>query len=80
MMRGGYGVGASLSTFGKGGGAGDSLANYGAGQGQEALQELGDVAAQETQRNAANTQRRAQETQGYMQLGGMLAMMAVALI
>lgn len=65
---GGYGVGASLASFGRRGGSG-GLAGVGENQEQEATQLLGDAAAQETQRNAMNTQARAQEKAGNAQLG-----------
>ncbi len=70
----GYGVGASLASFGRQNGGG--LAGVGASEEAEATQLLGDVAAQETQRNAMNTQLRAQKKAGNAQLGASLGAIA----
>jgi hypothetical protein len=70
-----YGVGASLATLGRrGGGAG--LAGEGASREAEATQMLGDVAAQETQRNIQNQRMAAQEKAGNQQLGSTLGSVA----
>ncbi len=74
----GYGVGASLASFGRQTGGG--LAGVGAGQEAEATALLGDVAAQETQRNAMNTQLRAQSKAGNAQLGSTLGALAGSVI
>jgi hypothetical protein len=68
-MAGGYGVGASLASVGR---AGGGLAGAAESREQQAMQMLGDVAAQETQRNVTNKQIAAQEKAGNMQLGSTL--------
>lgn len=65
-MAGGYGVGASLASVGR---AGGGLAGMAENREQQAMQMLGDVAAQETQRNVANTQMESQAKAGNMQFG-----------
>jgi phage tail tape-measure protein len=70
MIGQGYGVGASLNSLGRN--AGGGLAGAAEAREQQGMQMLGDVAAQETQRNIANTQARAQAKAGNMQLGATL--------
>ena len=69
-MAGGYGVGASLASLGRARGGG--LAGAGLSQEQEAAQLLGTAATQETQRNVANAEMKAQAKAGGMQLGSTL--------
>jgi hypothetical protein len=64
-MAGGYGVGASLASVGRGGG----LAGAASSREQQAMQMLGETASQETQRDIANKQTAAQAKAGGMQLG-----------
>jgi hypothetical protein len=74
-LRNSYGVGASLASFGRGGGNG-GLASAGLNQEQEATQLLGDAAAQETERNASNKMARTQEQAGNAALGTTLGAVA----
>jgi hypothetical protein len=56
-------------------GIGGGLAGYGQDQQRAASGMLGDAAAQEAQRNEANTQQEAQRKQGNQQLGATLGTM-----
>lgn len=78
-IGGGYGVGASLASYGRRGQTG-GLAAAGANQEQEASQLLGDAAAQETQRNAQNTQLESQAKQGNAALGASIGALAGSVI
>lgn len=68
MYGQGYGVGASLESFGRRGG-GLGLAGYGANQEQEGTRLMGDAAAMETQRNIQGQQAGAQRKAGNAKLG-----------
>lgn len=70
-----FGIGPSLSSYGSRSRS-PSLAAFGEDQQQEATQELGVAAADETKRNDANKIATAQAKQGNQALGGTLGGLA----
>jgi len=74
-----YGVGANLATYGRRN-QGSGLAGIGSNQEAEATQLMGDAAAQETRRNAMNTQLNAQAKAGNAQLGSTIGALAGSVI
>lgn len=78
-MAGGYGVGASLATYGRRN-AGGGLAGMAGNQEQEATQLLGAAASEETARNVQNTQLHAQQKAGNAQLGSTIGALAGSVI
>lgn len=71
----GFGIGASLSSYGARARS-PSLAAFGQDEESQAMGEMGQAASLETQRNAENTRLAAQDKAGKQQLGATLGAMA----